>query len=124
MSKLYKTVITACDRYVPNNLRPLWNHEAGPKTVFFWAPFFKWSLVLTSLDEFRRPIETVSPSTAAALSATGLIWTRYCFVIKPVAHSLAVCNFSLGIANGVQCLRAMRHQYEKDQAAAVTAASE
>lgn len=29
MSKVYKTVITACDRFVPTSLRPLWNHDAG-----------------------------------------------------------------------------------------------
>ncbi|XP_073959116.1 mitochondrial pyruvate carrier 2-like isoform X1 [Choristoneura fumiferana] len=113
MSKVYKTVITACDRFVPTSLRPLWNHDAGPKTIFFWAPAFKWGLVMTSIDEFRRPIEKVSPSQSASLAATGIIWTRYCLVIKPINYALSLCNFCLGLANGIQCLRAYSYHRNK-----------
>ena len=41
-SMIYRTMIRSVDRYVPKKLRPLWEHEAGPKTVFFWAPAIKW----------------------------------------------------------------------------------
>ncbi|KAJ0172138.1 hypothetical protein K1T71_012111 [Dendrolimus kikuchii] len=116
MSKVYKTIITAADRFVPGKLRPLWEHEAGPKTVFFWAPAFKWALVLTSIDEFRRPLDKVSTTQAATLSATGFIWTRYCLVIKPINYALSLCNFSLGLANGIQCFRA--YSFQKNMAIA------
>ncbi|XP_032522440.1 probable mitochondrial pyruvate carrier 2 isoform X1 [Danaus plexippus] len=109
MSKLYKAVVNTADKFVPSQLRPLWEHAAGPKTIFFWAPAFKWALVLTSIDEFRRPLEKVSPTQSATLAATGLIWTRYCLVIKPINYALSLCNFSLGVANGVQFLRAYRY---------------
>ncbi|XP_023948110.2 mitochondrial pyruvate carrier 2-like isoform X2 [Bicyclus anynana] len=108
MSRVYKALVMAADRFVPSRLRPLWEHDAGPKTIFFWAPAFKWALVLASLDEYRRPLDKVSPTQAATLAATGLIWTRYCLVIRPVNYSLSLCNFSLGAANAVQCLRAWR----------------
>ncbi|XP_059051754.1 mitochondrial pyruvate carrier 2-like isoform X2 [Achroia grisella] len=110
MSRVYKGIITVADKFVPSKLRPLWEHDAGPKTVFFWAPAFKWGLVLVSLDEYRRPLETVSPTQSATLAATGLIWTRYCLVIKPINYALSLCNFSLGLANGVQCFRAVNFQ--------------
>lgn len=37
-SRLYAAMINAATPMVPNKLMPLWNHAAGPKTVFFWAP--------------------------------------------------------------------------------------
>ncbi|XP_039759813.1 mitochondrial pyruvate carrier 2-like isoform X2 [Pararge aegeria] len=110
MSKVYKAVVAVADRFVPSKLRPLWEHDAGPKTIFFWAPAFKWALVLASLDEYRRPLGKVSTTQSATLAATGLIWTRYCLVIRPINYSLSVCNFSLGLANAVQCFRAYRFQ--------------
>lgn len=41
-SALYRATINVADRFVPTKMQPLWNHPAGPKTVFFWAPVFKW----------------------------------------------------------------------------------
>lgn len=61
----------------------LWNSPVGPKTVHFWAPIMKWGLVLAGAADFARPAESLSLTQNAALMATGLIWTRWCFVIKP-----------------------------------------
>ena len=41
-SAVYRATIKVADRFVPQKLRPLWEHPAGPKTVFFWSPLFKW----------------------------------------------------------------------------------
>lgn len=68
------------------------------------------ALVMASLDDFRRPLEKVSTTQSATLAATGIIWTRYCLIITPINYSLSLCNFMLGMANGVQCFRAYRHQ--------------
>ncbi|XP_072933206.1 mitochondrial pyruvate carrier 2-like isoform X2 [Epargyreus clarus] len=110
MSKAYKALVLFAERYVPSKLRPLWEHEAGPKTIFFWAPAFKWALVMASLDDYRRPLDKVSTTQSATLAATGFIWTRYCLVIRPINYALSLCNFSLGMANGVQCFRAYTFQ--------------
>ena len=32
----------------------------GPKTVHFWAPMFKWGLVIAGLADINRPVEKVS----------------------------------------------------------------
>jgi mitochondrial pyruvate carrier 2 len=68
------------------------------------------ALVMASLDDYRRPLDKVSTSQSASLAATGFIWTRYCLVIKPINYSLSLCNFSLGIANAIQCYRAYSYQ--------------
>lgn len=37
-SRVYSAMINFADPKIPQKLRPLWNHPAGPKTVFFWSP--------------------------------------------------------------------------------------
>jgi hypothetical protein len=66
-----------------SRLQQLWSSPVGPKTVHFWAPIMKWGLVLAGAADFARPVESLSLSQNGALMATGLIWTRWCFVIKP-----------------------------------------
>ncbi|GAA6008567.1 hypothetical protein JCM10207_007161 [Rhodosporidiobolus poonsookiae] len=75
-----------------SKLQQLWNSPAGPKTVFFWAPMFKWGLVAAGLKDLSRPAEVISIPQNLALTATGLIWVRYSFVITPVNYSLAAVN--------------------------------
>lgn len=70
------------------------------------------ALVMASLDDFRRDLAKVSTTQSATLAATGFIWTRYCLVITPINYSLSLCNFMLGMANGVQCFRAYKYQGE------------
>ena len=43
----------------------------------------QWGLALAGASDFTRPAESLSLSQNLALSATGAIWTRWCFVIKP-----------------------------------------
>ncbi|CAH2095733.1 unnamed protein product [Euphydryas editha] len=72
--------------------------------------YYQKALVITSIDEFRRPLEKVSTTQSATLAATGFVWTRYCLVIRPINYSLSLCNFALGMANGIQCFRAYNFQ--------------
>jgi hypothetical protein len=66
-----------------SRMQQLWNSKVGPKTVHFWAPIMKWGLVLAGAADFARPVESLSLSQNGALMCTGLIWTRWCFVIRP-----------------------------------------
>lgn len=43
----------------------------------------KWAIVLAGVSDFFRPPEKLSLTQNLALTATGSIWTRWCFVIKP-----------------------------------------
>lgn len=92
------------------------NHPAGPKTVFFWAPLMKWCLVGAGLKDLARPPEKLSVSQNVALTATGLIWVRYSFVIIPVNYSLAAVNFFVGLSGLTQLGRIANHRYNQPAA--------
>ncbi|EXJ86449.1 hypothetical protein A1O3_03400 [Capronia epimyces CBS 606.96] len=83
----------------------LWTSEVGIKTVHFWAPVMKWGVVLAGATDFLRPAEKLSLTQNLALVATGSIWTRWCFVIKPRNVLLAAVNFCLALVGSIQCAR-------------------
>ncbi|KAG4078292.1 hypothetical protein HA402_013002 [Bradysia odoriphaga] len=108
-SRMYQLMIKRAEPMVPKKMIPLWNHPAGPKTVFFWAPAFKWGLVIAGLGDLSRPAETLSISQSASLFATGLIWSRYSLVIIPKNYGLFSVNLFVAGIQFVQLLRAYRH---------------
>lgn len=69
------------------------------------APVMKWALVIAGISDLARPAEKLSVTQNVALTATGLIWTRWCLIIKPRNVMLAAANFFLGVAGMVQCVR-------------------
>lgn len=105
MSRFYCFIISSVDRFVPNLLRPFWESETGPKTIFFWAPLMKWGLIFAGFSDFNRPTNTISIPQSAALAASGLIWSRYCLVIKPVNYSLMSANMLVAGVNLYQLTR-------------------
>ncbi|KAK3990294.1 hypothetical protein QBC44DRAFT_325401 [Cladorrhinum sp. PSN332] len=98
--------------------KKFWNSETGPKTVHFWAPMMKWGLVIAGISDFARPAESLSLTQNGALTTTGLIWTRWCLIIKPRNIPLAAVNFFLAVVGIIQCSRiGMYHQEQKKLAA-------
>lgn len=87
----------------------LWDSPVGVKTVHFWAPIMKWCLVIAGISDFYRPAEKLSLTQNVALTCTGAIWTRWCFIIKPRNILLAAVNFFLGIVGVVQVSRIMSY---------------
>ncbi|KAJ3472095.1 hypothetical protein NLG97_g11291 [Lecanicillium saksenae] len=83
----------------------MWESEVGVKTVHFWAPVMKWALVIAGISDFARPVEKLSFTQNFALTCTGLIWTRWCLIIKPKNYLLAAVNFFLGLVGIVQVSR-------------------
>ncbi|KAG6458612.1 hypothetical protein O3G_MSEX010947 [Manduca sexta] len=110
MSRVYKAIIGAADKFVPAKLRPLWEHDAGPKTIFFWAPAFKWGLVIAGLGDINRPPQSISMSQSGSLAVTGLIWSRYSLVIVPKNYSLFAVNVFVALTSGYQLARAIMYQ--------------
>ncbi|PHT99815.1 Mitochondrial pyruvate carrier 2 [Capsicum chinense] len=43
-----------------SKLQALWNHPAGPKTIHFWAPTFKWGISIANIADFAKPPEKIS----------------------------------------------------------------
>ncbi|MCJ1408404.1 hypothetical protein MMC19_002479 [Ptychographa xylographoides] len=111
---------TICKRYAAtdatvaaptgNLAQRLWNSPVGVKTVHFWAPVMKWTLVLAGVSDFARPAEKLSLTQNIALTATGAIWTRWCFIIKPRNVLLAAVNFFLGCVGVTQVTRILMYQ--------------
>lgn len=85
--------------------RAFLNSPTGPKTVHFWAPMMKWGLVIAGAGEMVRPVEKVSAIQQLSLFATGAIWTRWSFVIRPKNYLLASVNFFLASVALAQIVR-------------------
>ncbi|KAK9498306.1 hypothetical protein O3M35_002969 [Rhynocoris fuscipes] len=112
MSKLYHGIMSVLDRFVPQKLQPLWQHPAGPKTVFFWAPTFKWGLVLAALGDLQRPPENLSFNQTVSLTATGMLWSRYSLVIIPKNWNLFAVNAFVASTGLYQLWRIMKYRSE------------
>ena len=55
----------------------------------------------------------MSFSNQLALTITGVIWTRYSFVITPVNYNLASVNAVLGVSSGYHLIRKIKADYLK-----------
>ncbi|KAL4428355.1 hypothetical protein ABPG75_002444 [Micractinium tetrahymenae] len=93
-------------------LRQLWNHPAGPKTVFFWAPTFKWGISIANIADMQRPAETISYPQQIAITATGLIWSRYSTQIIPKNYNLLAVNAFMAVTGLYQLQRKIRYDLE------------
>lgn len=109
-ASLWARMDASIERALPEKFRPLWNHPAGMKTIFFWAPTFKWCLVIAGIADYTRPPEKLSWRQSGALFATGAIWSRYSLVIVPKNWNLFSVNFFLCLTGGFQLLRIYFYQ--------------
>ena len=73
--------------------------------VFFWAPTFKWMITFSNIGDLQKPAELISPFQQLAIFATGVLWTRYAFVVTPVNYNLAIANAFMGASAGYQLFR-------------------
>ncbi|RCN29930.1 hypothetical protein ANCCAN_24309 [Ancylostoma caninum] len=116
---LYRTLCGIGDRVVypllPGFAKSAWNHPAGPKTVFFWAPTIKWGLVIAGIADLARPANKLSVSQNSALMFTGATWARYSFVIIPVNYYLASVNIFLFTTGFVQLCRIANYRRNEPQ---------
>jgi mitochondrial pyruvate carrier 2 len=96
-----------------SSFQTFWNHPAGPKTIHFWAPLFKWGLVVAGLGDLNRPAENLSIAQSSALATTGLIWSRYSTQIIPVNYSLLAVNICVSATGFYQLARIYLHRNSK-----------
>ncbi|KAG5314620.1 APAF factor, partial [Acromyrmex insinuator] len=99
------------DMYGSINTFKLINYR--PQTIFFWAPAFKWGLVIAGLGDLQRPANKISVSQSCALGITGLIWTRYSLVITPRNWNLFSVNLFVAFTAIYQITRALRYQRQQ-----------
>ncbi|XP_036144588.1 mitochondrial pyruvate carrier 2-like isoform X1 [Monomorium pharaonis] len=89
------------------------NYLLGPTTVFFWAPTFKWGLVIAGIGDLNRPADTISVSQTAALMLTGAIWSRYSMVIIPKNYNLLSVNLFVCATGAYNCVRGLLYQIKQ-----------
>lgn len=83
--------------------------------MYLWLKLFtndvlKWALVIAGINDISRPVEKVSGTQNLSLLATGTIWTRWSFVIKPKNYLLASVNFFLAGTAGYQISRIINYR--------------
>ncbi|KAH7655739.1 Mitochondrial pyruvate carrier protein [Dioscorea alata] len=94
-----------------SKIQALWNHPAGPKTIHFWAPTFKWGISIANVADFAKPPEKLSYPQQIAVTFTGLIWSRYSTVITPKNWNLLSVNVAMAGTGTYQLYRKIRHDY-------------
>ncbi|KAG2577480.1 hypothetical protein GQ55_6G069100 [Panicum hallii var. hallii] len=92
-------------------LQAFWNHPAGPKTIHFWAPTFKWGISIANIADFAKPPEKISYPQQIAVTCTGLIWSRYSLVITPKNWNLFSVNVAMAGTGLYQLSRKIRQDY-------------
>lgn len=89
-----------------------WNHPAGPKTIFFWAPTMKWGITAANIKDFSRPPELLSTAQQAAVATTGLIWMKYSLDITPKNYNLMSVNCVMAATGLYQLYRKISHDQQ------------
>lgn len=101
---------TSLQSRMSSKIRERWNHPAGLKTIHFWAPAFKWALVIAGLSDYFRPPDKLSLNQSTSLMVTGCIWSRYSLVVIPKNYLLFSVNVALGITGASQVYRVLQYR--------------
>lgn len=72
-------------------------------------PHFQ-GLVIAGLGDLKRPAESLSIRQSASLAVTGLIWSRYSLIIKPLNYNLFAVNVFVALSSLYQLCRAYNYQ--------------
>ncbi|KAJ8751792.1 hypothetical protein K2173_025979 [Erythroxylum novogranatense] len=102
-----------------SKLQAFLNHPAGPKTIHFWAPAFKWGISIANVADFAKPPEKISYPQQIAVTCTGLIWSRYSLVITPKNWNLFSVNVAMAGTGIYQLTRKLQHDYSAEAETAV-----
>ncbi|CAH8275731.1 unnamed protein product [Arabidopsis lyrata] len=102
-----------------SKLQAIWNHPAGPKTIHFWAPTFKWGISIANIADFAKPPEKLSYPQQIAVTCTGVIWSRYSMVINPKNWNLFSVNVAMAGTGIYQLARKIKHDFATEAEPAV-----
>nr|CAD7431530.1 unnamed protein product [Timema monikensis] len=77
------------------------------------------SLVIAGLSDLKRPADKLSVPQSAALSATGLVWSRYSMVIIPKNWSLFSVNVFVAATGLYSFGRAVKRNQVEEEVIAI-----
>ncbi|KAK9784751.1 hypothetical protein WJX73_001460 [Symbiochloris irregularis] len=98
-----------------SKLKNFINHPAGPKTIHFWAPTFKWGISIANVADFSRPPDKISYPQQLAVTATGVIWSRFSTQITPANYNLLTVNAFMACTGMYQLYRKVKHDYSSTE---------
>eukprot|EP00742_Colponemidia_sp_Colp-10_P001145 GILJ01001235.1.p1 GENE.GILJ01001235.1~~GILJ01001235.1.p1 ORF type:complete len:125 (+),score=15.72 GILJ01001235.1:50-424(+) len=99
----------------PENVKRMLNHPAGPFTIHFWAPAFKWAITLSNIADMQRPADKISYPQQFALLGTGIIWSRYSTQVIPKNWTLLSVNLFMALSAGAQLYRKYMFELERKE---------
>ncbi|XP_047323133.1 mitochondrial pyruvate carrier 4-like [Impatiens glandulifera] len=102
-----------------SKFQAMWNHPAGPKTIHFWAPTFKWGISIANIADFSNPPDMVSYPQQIVVSTTGIIWSRYSTVITPKNWNLFSVSIAMAGTGLYQLGRKVKHDYFSEEEATI-----
>lgn len=92
-SRLYKFLIAAVDKRVPQIARPFWEYEAGPKTIFFVKKIINFQICQLHFmcgcwmsDDYVA----FDRENAYVHEWVGGMWALICWILKHLCQ--LVCN--------------------------------
>ncbi|KAK9691332.1 hypothetical protein RND81_09G190200 [Saponaria officinalis] len=88
-----------------SKLQAIWNHPTGPKTIHFWAPTFKWGLIVANVADYAKPPQELSYPHQAAMVITGAIWARYSTIVIPKNWPLFSVSVGMAATGAYQLFR-------------------
>ncbi|ETV99484.1 hypothetical protein H310_08162 [Aphanomyces invadans] len=97
-------------------------HPAGPFTVHFWAPAFKWCITIANIADMKKSPELLSTNQQIAVALTGIIWSRYSLVVTPKNWNLFSVNVFMAGTGLTQLYRKFAWENGGREAAAKAAA--
>mmetsp|Transcript_9655 Transcript_9655/g.6921 ORF Transcript_9655/g.6921 Transcript_9655/m.6921 type:complete len:88 (-) Transcript_9655:291-554(-) len=83
-----------------STLRNILMHPAGPLTIFFWAPSFKWAITFSNIRDLEKPAEHISANMQIAVFLTGVLWSRYAIAVTPINYNLMLSNIFMAMSAG------------------------
>ncbi|ETV76713.1 hypothetical protein H257_09188 [Aphanomyces astaci] len=120
-----KQVVLANDFVAKNaTLTNFLNHPAGPFTVHFWAPAFKWGITIANIADMNKNPDLLSMNQQYAVTLTGLIWSRYSLVVTPKNWNLFSVNVFMAGTGLTQLYRKYSWDHGGRDAAAAAAAAQ
>jgi len=87
--------------------------RSHPPPIVQQAPTFKWCITIANIADLKRPIENVSLPQQVAVTATGVLWSRYSFVITPVNYTLFSVNVFMAASGMAQLYRKAGYELPK-----------
>ncbi|ETW33560.1 hypothetical protein PFTANZ_05687 [Plasmodium falciparum Tanzania (2000708)] len=85
--------------------------DTGILTIHFWAPTFKWSISLANIADINRDPSYLSLPQQIAICLTGLLFTRFAYMIKPRNLNLLTINFFMSMTSFYQISRIGQYKY-------------